>query len=451
MISRAAGYLADGCFPPALLQPFLNWYCTRYKVNMDEAEKSLESFTTFNEFFTRSLKKDARPINKAVKTAVSPTDGRVYNAGAIKNGLVMQVKDVYYSLSELIGKDYADRYDEGTQVTIYLSPGDYHRIHLPYEATPASYSYFPGTLWPVNDEFLNLVGGLFSLNERIFTEFRTAQDMNYGIVKVGALNVGRISLTYADTQSNRGVPEISNFSLPSLRKYARGEEIGRFSLGSTERLTVVGKSGCGKSTLLMAIGGFANDENNLHIAEGEILLGSKKVSKPDYERIIVFQEHSLLPWKSVLDNVMFPLIRARKVSKSEAEQRAMNYLQKVHLEDQRHKYPHQLSGGQRQRVSIARAFAMQSKILLMDEPYGALDALTKNKMQDELLELCGETKATVIFITHDIQEAIKVGHRVLVLSSHPGQVVAELNSVPPTASASERQALHDRIHKLLNH
>jgi len=165
----------------------------------------------------------------------------------------------------------------------------------------------------------------------------------------------------------------------------------------------------------------------------------------------VFQQHALLPWKTALENVIFPLVNATKLTNKAARDRARVYLNKVGLADRLDQYPHQLSGGQKQRVSIARAFAMQSEILLMDEPFGALDALTKAEMQDGLLELCEQTQATVVFITHDILEAIKVGHRILVLSSHPGQVVAELNGLPTQASPEQRQALQQRIETMLNH
>ncbi|MFO1433102.1 MAG: ABC transporter ATP-binding protein [Candidatus Competibacteraceae bacterium] len=224
-----------------------------------------------------------------------------------------------------------------------------------------------------------------------------------------------------------------------------------FELFKGERLVIVGKSGCGKSTLLNAVGGFATPQYHLYIREGRLLLHGRPVSKPGPDRIMVFQQPALLPWKTTFENVIFPLVNAARLTKKAAGDRASIYLHKVGLADQLDKYPHQLSGGQRQRVSIARAFAMQAEILLMDEPFGALDALTKAEMQDGLLELCEQTKATVVFITHDILEAIKVGHRILVLSSHPGQVIAELNGLPAQAGPEPRQALQQRIETLLNH
>ena len=216
-----------------------------------------------------------------------------------------------------------------------------------------------------------------------------------------------------------------------------------FDLHKNERITIVGKSGCGKTTLLSAIAGY------LKPSEGKILINSKPVEKPGVDRMVVFQEHALFPWKKVLENVTFPLIHSRKLPKQKAEARAMKYLNIVGLEDQVRKYPHQLSGGQKQRVSIARAFAMEPEVLLMDEPFSALDHLTKSRLQNELLELCEKTKATVLFITHDINEALVIGHRILVLSSHPGQIIAVLNSVKNEEGAEKFMAMKEKIEKLL--
>ncbi|PZQ50196.1 MAG: ABC transporter [Rhodovulum sulfidophilum] len=212
-----------------------------------------------------------------------------------------------------------------------------------------------------------------------------------------------------------------------------------------DRFVLLGPSGCGKSTLLKAIGGFHKP------AEGEIRLRGRKVSEPGPDRMMVFQEFDqLLPWQSVLRNVMFPLITTGRMSRREAEDRARAYLAKVNLTKFADNYPHQLSGGMKQRVAIARGMAMEPDILLMDEPFAALDALTRAKMQDELLELWDDTHFTVLFVTHSIAEAIKIGSRIMLLSPHPGQVKAELNGLPradfggPRAKELERE-IHDML------
>ena len=128
------------------------------------------------------------------------------------------------------------------------------------------------------------------------------------------------------------------------------------------------------------------------------------------------------------ENIVFALTASRRVQRPEAEERAATYIEKVNLTEFAASYPHTLSGGMKQRVAIARAMAMQPEILLMDEPFAALDALTRSKMQDELLQLCEESKFTVLFVTHSIPEAIHIGTRILLLSAHPGRVKAELNS-----------------------
>src|SRR6185436_13898198 len=136
----------------------------------------------------------------------------------------------------------------------------------------------------------------------------------------------------------------------------------------------------------------------------------------------------LLPWKTVLGNVMFPLLVNRRMPKAQAAEHARSLLAKVNLTRFEHVHPHMLSGGMKQRVALARALAMEPAILLMDEPFAALDALTRRKMQDELLELWDEARFTVLFVTHSIEEAILVGSRILVLSPHPGRVRAEFEA-----------------------
>jgi NitT/TauT family transport system ATP-binding protein len=206
-----------------------------------------------------------------------------------------------------------------------------------------------------------------------------------------------------------------------------------FTVHRREFVCVIGPSGCGKSTLIRILAGLETPST------GEILLNGEAVSGPGPDRGMVFQGYTLFPWLTVKRNVMFGLLESGR-SKVTAEEEALQWIDLVGLSQFANSYPHQLSGGMKQRVAIARALANQPKILLMDEPYGALDAQTRAKMQQYLMEIWQNIDVTVLFITHDLDEAIYLADRILVLKANPGEV-HELIEVPVPQPRSPDQLL----------
>ncbi len=182
-----------------------------------------------------------------------------------------------------------------------------------------------------------------------------------------------------------------------------------------EFLVIVGPTGCGKSTFLNLIAGFETPTS------GKILLDGSKIEEPGPDRGFVFQDFALYPWRTVLENITFGL-EVQDIPEDEAEKRAMEYVDMVGLDGFEDAYPHTLSGGMKQRVGLARALAYEPEILLMDEPFGALDAQTKKMMQRELIKIWEETKKTVIFVTHSVIEATYLADRIVVMTARPGEI-----------------------------
>jgi NitT/TauT family transport system ATP-binding protein len=196
-----------------------------------------------------------------------------------------------------------------------------------------------------------------------------------------------------------------------------------FEVRRGEKFIVLGPSGCGKSTLLKAIAGFITP------LAGRIELDGRPVTEPGPDRVVVFQEFDqLLPWKTVLGNVSYALSVTGACAKAELADRAGRFVRMVGLDGAATAYPHTLSGGMKQRVAIARSLALDPAVLLMDEPFASLDALTRTRMQEELNSIWRQTGKTIIFVTHSIQEAVILGHRILVMTPGPGRVKALLDN-----------------------
>jgi len=220
-----------------------------------------------------------------------------------------------------------------------------------------------------------------------------------------------------------------------------------FSVPRGEFVSVIGHSGCGKSTILSIIAGLTQ------ASAGYVFVGGKVVTRPGLARGVIFQNHSLLPWRSALGNVLFS-VRARHPDWSNPQllEHALRYLHMVGLKGAESRKPAELSGGMRQRVGIARAFAIEPQVLLMDEPFGALDALTRATIQDELLTLWQSTGQTALMITHDVDEAIYLSDRILVMSDGPNARIAEVVPVNFARPRVRSAILRDpRYHELRAH
>ena len=202
-----------------------------------------------------------------------------------------------------------------------------------------------------------------------------------------------------------------------------------------EIISILGESGCGKSTLLNIIGGFEKPD------QGHVLLDGKAVSKPTRKCIMLFQNYGLLPWRSVLKNVELGL-DGLKLSPSARKEKALHYLNLVGLQGKETLFPHELSGGMQQRVGIARALALQPELILMDEPFAALDTFNRYYLQNELLRIQHHEQTTIILVTHDIDEAIYLSDRIFIMHPNPGRIHKEINinlSKPRDRSDSDFQ------------
>ncbi len=243
------------------------------------------------------------------------------------------------------------------------------------------------------------------------------------------LLVQQVSKTYRSGNKNREVEALAGIDLEV--------EEGEF-------FSIVGPSGCGKSTLLYIIGGF------IPPSTGKILVNEEEVTAPGIDRGIVFQEFALFPWKTVLQNICFGL-EQRGIGKSERLAIAEKYVEMTSLRGMENLYPKELSGGMKQRVAIARTLACDPDILLMDEPFGSLDAQTRVFMQDELLRIWDETRKTVLFVTHSIEEAVHLSDRVAVFSHRPGRIKEILPIDIPRPRIREEEVAGGQYIKLINY
>jgi nitrate/nitrite transport system ATP-binding protein len=213
-----------------------------------------------------------------------------------------------------------------------------------------------------------------------------------------------------------------------------------FSVGRGEFVCVVGHSGCGKSTILNILAGLDQP------SDGVVVVNGKEISGPSLDRAVIFQGHALMPWQSALGNIELGVrSRHRDWPRAKVREHSLRYLSLVHLEEAADKLPSQLSGGMKQRVGIARALAIEPQILLMDEPFSALDALTRGSLQDELLAIVAGTAQTTFMITHDIDEALLLADRILLMTNGPDARIAEVvvNTLPRDR---QRNAMHRHPH-----
>jgi nitrate/nitrite transport system ATP-binding protein len=220
-----------------------------------------------------------------------------------------------------------------------------------------------------------------------------------------------------------------------------------FDIAQGEFVCIIGHSGCGKSTILNVLAGLES------ASDGLVFMANREVSGPSLERGVVFQGHALMPWLSVLDNVAFA-VKSRHAdwNRTQVVEHARRFIEMVGLHGAEQKKPSELSGGMKQRVGIARAFSIEPKMLLLDEPFGALDALTRGVIQDELLKICAATRQTVFMITHDVDEAILLADKILLMSNGPRARISEVVTNPLPKNRTRAGMHHDpQFYPLRNH
>ena len=237
-------------------------------------------------------------------------------------------------------------------------------------------------------------------------------------VKLGPVSVDHVERDLSTRVSKVGLSDIClSYRTQAGERLLALDNIN-LQVRAGEFVCVVGPSGCGKSTLLHLIAGLHPQTS------GQILIDGHPVQGPGTDRILIFQEHGLFPWLTVAQNVEFGM-KMKGLPKAEREEKMRHYLRLVHLGKFEKSYIHQLSGGMRQRVAIARALATEPDVLLMDEPFAALDAQTRDLLHDELERIWSETGRTIIFVTHNVREAVRLGDRVVLLTFRPGRVKSE--------------------------
>jgi nitrate/nitrite transport system ATP-binding protein len=221
-------------------------------------------------------------------------------------------------------------------------------------------------------------------------------------------------------------------------KFVALQEIN-LNIRQGEFVSLIGHSGCGKSTLLNLIAGLTLPTS------GVMLCAGREIPGPGPERAVVFQNHSLLPWLTCFENVHLAVERvfAKTETKTQLKERTTKVLEMVGLAHALHKYPGEISGGMKQRVGIARALAMEPKVLLMDEPFGALDALTRARLQDELMKICEATKATTVMVTHDVDEAVLLSDRIVMMTNGPAATIGEILEVKLPRPRARLTLAHD--------